>query len=150
MYLNCQPCPNKKWAEPGQQCRLPALTPNNTVRVSIAALCGVGIAFTLLSCALLFHFRSVRLIKASSPILMFVLQIGCVLAFLLPIISSPYPNSTVSCQAQLYLAHTAWTMLFGTAVLKCARLRTIFLVGGRKLKKVTITNTMLLGSVHTT
>ena len=143
VYLDCQPCPNARWAEPGEACLLPSLTVNDKARSALAALSGVGLLVTLVSCALLWRWRQVPLIKASSPALMGVLQLGCVLAFLVPILGSPYPSSTPSCQAQLFLGHLAWTCLFGAALLKCFRLRTIFLMGSRRLKKVVITDAML-------
>eukprot|EP00466_Bigelowiella_natans_P015442 jgi/Bigna1/77411/fgenesh1_pg.47_\ len=103
----------------------PTFNYSNT-RMAYPCLAGFLIFMVIILMSLTYFWRKEPRIKAASPNIMQIINIGCILLFVCVIVGYPHPTAAY-CQSQPSLGHLGFAFVFGPLFAKNRRIKHIFL-----------------------
>ncbi|KAI8799572.1 hypothetical protein BJ742DRAFT_845250 [Cladochytrium replicatum] len=102
------------------------LTHNTTLRYIFFFLSGFGLLLSILSGILIFAYRNNTVIKAASPLFLYIILFGCMIGLCFPIMLVTVRYSDEKCLAEIWILPGAMGIIFGTILSKIYRVLRIF------------------------
>ncbi|KAI8801450.1 hypothetical protein BJ742DRAFT_859176 [Cladochytrium replicatum] len=102
------------------------LTQNATLRYIFFFLSGFGQLLSILSGILIFAYRNNTVIKAASPMFLYIILLGCVAGLCFPVMLVAVRHGNEKCLAEIWILPGAMGIIFGTILSKIYRVLRIF------------------------
>ena len=131
----CDPCPTYTWPDQKDFTRCETIPPiflewHSSIGISLCVLGGAGLIATLVITGLFIHYRSKKVIKASSRELMAAILCGLLLAFS-TVFLYVGKRTSILCHASYVGFNVSCTCIFGPLFLKMVRIYRVFKAANR-------------------